>query len=215
MQGVGTCVAVERVVPVLTLQVVRTVTSIQGVVAIASLQGVTAVVASENIPCGVAGEGVAAGPSDQRHGLDIGHAPNGGGRIGEANLLDLPAAGAVRTEVVVDAQLIGGATDLHHQEVTQSVDHYVGDCDSGFEDDLVNVACRGVGVVDRVYPVISAKKITFVTDPAVPAVKGIHIVTGERVIASTTIKRVITGPALKQIVATTSAQYVVPSISRK
>ena len=150
---------------------------------------------------GIAGECVLAITALQRHDLDLLDGP--GCPVGEANLFELVAAGAVVAEIAADGNLVAAVLQTQHQVAAGTGNDDVVGADIVGKDDGIDLVGPGIGVADDVLAPAAAEAIDIAPSATI-----------ERVVARTTIKDVVARLAVEVVGTFATQQQVIPSSAR-
>ena len=158
---------------------IRTTLAVEDIVTGAAVHHIGRSVANQNIIACRALQGL---------GLDRVHRPDDA--IGEFNLFDGIAAGAITMKVVLDTQHVGRACDSQQQIAAGSIppNRHVGGQDADVEQDRVDICRRVCTLVDDVVARVFAELVAVRTCAAI-----------ERIVAGPAVDDVVTGAAVNRV----------------
>jgi len=162
-----------------------------------------------------ADDGVIPGSAQKCHGLHVLRIPNGGRRIDESNLLDLPAADRCTCSIELphDLQSVQAVAQREQQCVFASRDLDVLHCHTCLEEDGVQVPGRGVSVVDSVPSVSTAEQVGIVPQPLKIRMAEVGVTkiaaVAQDIIPFARVKNIDALPAYEQVIAVATDKHVV------
>ena len=213
-QGVAAVLALQAVVAVFPLEQVVACPAEQCVVARTPPDTVVASACVNAVPAGVAREVIGPGGPQQRLRLDGREVPRRA--IGEADLLDCPAARTVSSKETHHRHAVGGAQDRQHQVVgiRRAADAHLPRRHPGLQADGVEVARARVNVPEGVLPVAAPEAIAVVAVAgvvvrAVPGIEVEVIAADEQVVARAALEDVVACAAHQGVIAGAAIDHVV------